>query len=157
MGISSLEPTRWGQPGFFAGKLTAATRTFTQVSTPLQQQVFLVIRLLMVLTVFMALIFYSAGFIRNLNFLQNVQAAAVLIGLIPYGFFLTINLAYTLGAVKIAQAGAIVQKTNAVESLYYVDVLCMDKTGTLTTNALEIPRNPTIGRADRGRTETVCG
>ena len=144
-------------PASFAGKLTAAARTFTQVSTPLQQQVFLVIRLLMVLTVFMALIFYSAGFIRNLNFLQNVQAAAVLIGLIPYGFFLTINLAYTLGAVKIAQAGAIVQKTNAVESLYYVDVLCMDKTGTLTTNALELHTIQPLGTLTEAELKQCVG
>ncbi|RIK41304.1 MAG: haloacid dehalogenase [Chloroflexi bacterium] len=122
----------------FANQLTAAARAFTPVSTPLQQQVALTIRLLMVLTVFMALVFYISGFIRHLNFVQNVEASAVLIGLIPYGLFLTINLAYTLGAVRIARAGAVVQQTNAVESLRYVDVLCMDKTGTLTTNALEL-------------------
>jgi cation-transporting P-type ATPase E len=122
----------------FASQLTVAARQFTPVSTPLQQQVALTIRLLMVLTVFMALVFYISGFIRHLDFVQNVEASAVLIGLIPYGLFLTINLAYTLGAVRIARAGAVVQQTNAVESLRYVDVLCMDKTGTLTTNALEL-------------------
>lgn len=122
----------------FASQLTVAARQFTPVSTPLQQQVALTIRLLMVLTVFMALVFYISGFIRRLDFLQNVEASAVLVGLIPYGLFLTINLAYTLGAIRIAGAGAVVQQTNAVESLRYVDVLCMDKTGTLTTNALEL-------------------
>ena len=122
----------------FASKLTAAARTFTPVSTPLQQQVAFVIRLLMVLTVVMALVFYSGESVRKLNFLQNIKASAVLIGLIPYGLFLTINLAYTLGAIKIARAGAVVQQTNAVEALYYVDVLCMDKTGTLTTNAFQV-------------------
>ncbi|MCB0188439.1 MAG: hypothetical protein KDE31_29415, partial [Caldilineaceae bacterium] len=77
----------------YAGQLTAAARTFTPTSTPLQQQVAFIIRLLMILTAFMALIFYIGGFIRDLNFLQNVEASAVLIGLIPYGLFLTINLA----------------------------------------------------------------
>ncbi|MCX6049843.1 MAG: HAD-IC family P-type ATPase [Chloroflexi bacterium] len=129
----------------FANKLIQAARAFTQVSTPLQQQVTLIIRLLTVLTVFMALIFISASFIHDLTFLQNVAASAVLIGLIPYGFFLTINLAYAIGAIKIAKAGAVVQHTNAVESLYYVDVLCIDKTGTLTTNTLHLQSVQPLG------------
>jgi cation-transporting ATPase E len=122
----------------FASQLTRAARTFTPVSTPLQQQVTLVIRLLMVLTLCMAFVFVSTSFIRNFSLLQNVAASAVLIGLIPYGFFLTINLAYSFGAIKLAKAGAVVQQTNAVEALHYVDVLCMDKTGTLTTNSLTV-------------------
>lgn len=141
----------------FASQLTASARQFTPVSTPLQQQVALTIRLLMVLTVFMALVFYISGFIRRLDFLQNVEASAVLVGLIPYGLFLTINLAYTLGAVRIASAGAVVQQTNAVESLRYVDVLCMDKTGTLTTNALELHAVQPLAQRTEGELKQYLG
>jgi cation-transporting ATPase E len=122
----------------FAHQLTARARTFTTSSTPLQQQVTLVIRLLMVLTVFMAAIFYIGGWLRDSSVLHYVAGSAVLIGLVPYGLFLTMSLAYTLSAVTLARAGAIVQHTHAVESLSYVDVLCLDKTGTLTTNALQL-------------------
>lgn len=131
----------------FAGQLTAQARTCTQTATPLQQQVTLIIRLLMVLTVVLALLFYIGSIIRDLNFLQGVEASAVLIGLIPYGLFLTITLAYTLGAITLARGGAIVQQTNAVESLHYVDVLCLDKTGTLTTNSLQLQQ---VQRLDDG-------
>jgi len=116
-----------------------------------------VLRLLMVFTVCMALVFVSTGFIRTLSFLENVAASAVLIGLIPYGLFLTINLAYTLGAVKIAKAGALVQQTNAVESLYYVDVLCMDKTGTLTTNALQLQTVQPLGTVTESQLKQQLG
>lgn len=128
-----------------AGKITASARTFNKTATPLQQQIALVIRLLMLLTVGMALIFYTGGFLRDNSLLQYVAASAVLIGLVPYGLFLTINLAYTLGAVKLAKAGAVAQQTNAIESLHYVDVLCMDKTGTLTTNALQVETIQPLG------------
>ncbi len=141
----------------FANKLIQVARTFTQVSTPLQQQVTLIIRLLTVLTVFMTLIFVSASFIHDLSFLQNVAASAVIIGLIPYGFFLTINLAYALGAIKIAKAGAIVQHTNAVESLYYVDVLCMDKTGTLTTNTFHLQTVQPVGELTEAELKQCLG
>jgi cation-transporting ATPase E len=44
--------------------------------------------------------------------------------------------AYAMGAVRMASKGALVQQTNAVESLSNVDVLCLDKTGTLTSGRL---------------------
>ena len=47
-----------------------------------------------------------------------------------------IVVAYALGASTIAKQGALVQQTNAIESLSNIDVLCMDKTGTLTANRL---------------------
>jgi cation-transporting ATPase E len=64
--------------------------------------------------------------------------AAVLTGLVPYGLFTMIVVGYALGAAKIARQGALVQQTNAIESLSNIDVLCLDKTGTLTTNRLQL-------------------
>ncbi len=49
---------------------------------------------------------------------------------------LAIAVAYALGAVRMAGKGALIQQSNAVESLSHVDVLCTDKTGTLTTNQI---------------------
>ena len=56
----------------------------------------------------------------------------------PNGLFLSIAVAYALGAVRILRFGALVQQANAVESLSSVDVLCLDKTGTLTANRLQV-------------------
>ena len=140
-----------------ANKITASARKFSKTSTPLQREIALVVRLLMLLTVGMALIFYIGGYLRNNSLLQFVAASAVLIGLVPYGLFLTINLAYTLGAVKLAKAGAVVQQTNAIESLHYVDVLCMDKTGTLTTNALQLETIQPLGLTTAGELQGYLG
>lgn len=120
----------------FANQLTAAARTYSLSQTPLQAHISYAVRLLMALAVLMGGIFYVAGFIQNFSFVENVKATAVLIGLVPYGLFLTIAVSYALGAVTIANQGALVQQSNAVESLSNVDVLCMDKTGTLTANRL---------------------
>ena len=51
-----------------------------------------------------------------------------------------IVVAYAMGAVRIADKGALVQQANAVESLCHVDVLCLDKTGTLTANRIRLER-----------------
>lgn len=120
----------------YANRLTVEAQEFTSVTTPLQQNVQYSVNILMWLAALMAAIFYLAGFIQDFSLLTNVKATAVLVGLVPYGLFLTIAVAYALGATKIAQQGALVQRTNAVESLNNVDILCMDKTGTLTANEL---------------------
>ncbi len=141
----------------FANQVTASARAYTKSSTPLQQQVAMIIRLLMVLTIGMALIFFIGGVLRDNSMQQFVAGSAVLIGLMPYGLFLTISLAYTLSAVNIAHAGALVQQSQAVESLNYVDVLCMDKTGTLTTNALQLHTVQPLGRTTAAELKRLLG
>ncbi|WP_285650107.1 HAD-IC family P-type ATPase [Actinomycetospora sp. NBRC 106375] len=70
--------------------------------------------------------------------LRFVQTSAVLSGLVPYGLFFLIAVAYPVGAARIAGRGALVQQTNAVEAISRVDVVCTDKTGTLTTGRLSL-------------------
>ena len=62
----------------------------------------------------------------------------MIVGLVPNSLILAIVLAYALGAVRMAGKGALIQEANAVESLSNVDVLCTDKTGTLTTNVIRV-------------------
>src|SRR5262249_2516627 len=60
--------------------------------------------------------------------------------MIPQGLILMATLAFVLGAVRMSQRGAIVQQLHAIETLAAIDVLCLDKTGTLTTNRLNLER-----------------
>src|SRR5439155_8117837 len=66
--------------------------------------------------------------------------AATVTSMVPQGLVLMATIAFTLGAVRMSQRGAVVQRLSAVESMAAVDVLCMDKTGTLTTNRLRLDR-----------------
>jgi cation-transporting ATPase E len=134
-GMALYEAEKVGEESY-ANRLTAEAKAFEVVSTPLQAKVAFVVNLIILLAVIMAMIFYLSGFIQDFSFLTNVKATAVLVGLVPYGLFLTISAAYAIGAATIARKGALVQQINAVESLNGIDVLCMDKTGTLTSNEL---------------------
>ncbi len=141
----------------FANQLTAAARNFDPIQTPLQQRVNYVVQLLMVTAVIMGMIFYIAGFVQDFTFLENVKATAVLIGLVPYGLFLTIAVAYAVGSVTIANQGALVQQSNAVESLNNVDVLCMDKTGTLTANRMVLNEIAPLGHQSQESVAALLG
>ena len=123
----------------FANKLTEGARAFTRDLTPLQREVNLVVRLLLIMVFFFgALIGLNYFLNQNGDLLESVQAASVVFGLAPSSLFLMIVVAYALGAVRIADKGALVQQANAVESLSHVDVLCLDKTGTLTANKIRL-------------------
>ena len=73
------------------------------------------------------------------------RIAATITSLVPQGLVLMATLAFTLGAVRLARRGAVVQRLNAVEAMASIDVLCMDKTGTLTTNQLRVERLVVVG------------
>jgi cation-transporting ATPase E len=69
-------------------------------------------------------------------FVQMV--AATITSMVPQGLVLTATLAFTIGAVYMSRRGAVVQRLHAVEAMASVDVVCTDKTGTLTTNRLKL-------------------
>src|SRR5206468_9891169 len=67
-----------------------------------------------------------------------LMIAATITSMIPQGLVLTATVSFTIGAVVIARRGALVQRLNAVEAMAAIDVICTDKTGTMTTNRLRL-------------------
>ena len=122
----------------FANRLTAGARKFRTVQTPLQKDVDFVIRLLTLLASFIGILLLISALLLSVPFMRSVQMAAVIAGLIPNGLFLMLVVAYAMGALRIVRSGALVQQSNSVESLSYVNMLCLDKTGTLTANRLQL-------------------
>ena len=120
----------------FANKLAADAREFRVVRTPLQRDIDFVIRLLMLIALFYGLLLLVSAYISDIPLMRGVQAATVIAGLVPNGLFFMVIVAYAMGALRITSRGALIQQANSVESLSNVDVLCMDKTGTLTTNQI---------------------
>jgi cation-transporting ATPase E len=121
-----------------ANRITAGARTFRRVLTPLQSEIHLVIRVALAVVVYLEIVLLLNNLLKLVGAGQVVGEAALLVGLVPNGLFVSIAIAYALGAVRIIRFGALVQQANAIESLSNVDVLCLDKTGTLTANRLAV-------------------
>ncbi len=142
----------------FANQLVQRARQFTREQTPLQSEVNLVVRVLLLLVAFFgALITINQLINRDQDLLESVQAASVVFGLAPASLFLMIVVTYALGAVRIADRGALVQRANAVESLSHVDVLCLDKTGTLTANQIQLNAVQSLGAWDEAALGRALG
>jgi cation-transporting ATPase E len=73
-----------------------------------------------------------------------LDAVASVVGMIPEGLVLLISLAFGVAAIQLAARKVLVQELAAVEVLARVDVLCLDKTGTLTTGELDFDRMVTF-------------
>jgi cation-transporting ATPase E len=134
-GYAVYEATRVGADSF-ANKLTASAKQFRVTRTPLQVDINFVVRILLLIASIFGLLYGASYTVRAVSTIQTVQSAAVIAGLVPAGLILLTATAYAMGSVRMAGRGALIQQSNAVESMSNVNVLCLDKTGTLTANRI---------------------
>ncbi len=137
----------------YANKLTASARQFQVVQTPLQKEVNFILQILTIVAVFLVAILFVKTVLFAIPAVRFAQIAAIVMGIISAGLLFTIILAYALSAVRLLNKGALVQQSNAIESLSHVDVLCTDKTGTLTTNQITFHEILPLGQEDQKVTE----
>jgi cation-transporting ATPase E len=128
-----------------SNQITAGARAFRRVLTPLQNEIYLVVRIMLAIVIYIEFLLVIDALVTRANAGETIASATLVVGLVPNGLFLSITLAYALGAVRIIKYGALVQQSNAVESLSNVTVLCLDKTGTLTANRLQVNTVHPIG------------
>ncbi|HEV2580440.1 MAG TPA: HAD-IC family P-type ATPase [Ktedonobacteraceae bacterium] len=139
-----------------AGQLALGARAFRRVYTPLQRQITLILQVMLLVAFFFELLLALAVHDNRVSLVDGVKMAVVVIGIVPKGLLLATSVAYALGAVRIVGKGALVQQANAIEELSNVDVLCLDKTGTLTANALALERLSPL-RLEEARLRQLLG
>jgi cation-transporting ATPase E len=94
-----------------------------------------------------ALLFFSQ--LSNHDNLRDALAASVAgtVAMVPEGLVLLTSLAFAVGVMRLARHRVLVQELPAVEGLARVDVLCIDKTGTLTEGRLVVANVEVLDRA----------
>lgn len=116
----------------------AATRQDTEFDRGLQRYIRLMLRVMLAM---MALVFVLNGLVKG-DWMQAFQfAAAVAVGLTPelLPVVLTVNLAK--GALAMAERKCIVKRLGAIQNAGAMNILCTDKTGTLTQNRIVLARH----------------
>ncbi len=99
------------------------------------------------------LLFLEAFVLRDMSFGESVISfSAALLGMLPKGLVLLISVSLAAGVIRLAKMKILVQNIYALETLAHVDVLCLDKTGTITDGKMRV--NSVIPLADLPRTET---
>jgi cation-transporting ATPase E len=132
-----------------AHQITTKARTYKVLKTPLQREVGVAIWVMsaIVAVLGIATIISFHRLYGELPLEETTRASAVIVAIIPQGLWFMVTITYAMAIVRLARSGALIQTMNAVESLSHVDVLCLDKTGTLTTNRLRLEKVQPIGGA----------
>ena len=85
------------------------------------------------------ILFYQEFCVLRLGLESSVEGTvAALVGMIPEGLYLLTSIAMAASAVKLSRKKVLVQDMNCIETLARVDVLCVDKTGTITEPDMEV-------------------
>jgi len=120
------------------GRIAALSERGKEEPSPLERQVRRVAWLIAAIAVGMAVAFVPiAIFSAGLSFQNSVVfAVGLLAGNVPEGLLPVITLALAVAVRSLARRGALVKRLSAVETLGSTDVICTDKTGTLTENRM---------------------
>ena len=120
------------------GRIAALSQGVKQEPSPLDQQVRRVSWLIAKVAVALAIAFVPlAIFVTKLSPRSAVTfAVGLLAGMVPEGLLPVITLALAVAVTLLARRGAVVKRMSSVETLGSTDVICTDKTGTLTENRM---------------------
>jgi cation-transporting ATPase E len=137
--------TRVG-PESFVSRLTAEAKRFSLVQSEIRQGLNRILRwITLALLPIMAIVIngqmqgqggWQHAIATGSWKTGSVGAVASVIAMIPLGLVLMTSVAFAVGAVRLARQKVLIQELAAVEVLARVDVLCLDKTGTLTVGRI---------------------
>lgn len=124
------------------GKITKLLQEEKEPISPLTRQMAFLIRIISIFALSLGLVMFLVQL-----FLVKVSAVSALIfgialaiAVIPEGLQVIVTVALSLGSSRMAKKHAIVKHLPAVETLGQVDIICSDKTGTLTQNKMTVKK-----------------
>ncbi|CAI9413806.1 cation-translocating P-type ATPase [Nocardioides sp. T2.26MG-1] len=121
------------------GRIAGLSSRTGHETSPLERQVRRVAWMIAAVAVGVGLAFLPLGMLAGLGFTDaSVFAIGLLVANVPEGLLPTITLALAVGVAELAKRGGLVKRLSAVETLGSTDVICTDKTGTLTQNRMHL-------------------
>ena len=156
-GSGRYQATRIGGESY-ASTLSEEARRFTLVNSELRRGIDTVLRWLIVIippaSALLILVLLDTED-RWQNALQGTVAAAV--AMVPDGLVLLTSLSFVAGVIALARRRALAKELATVELLARTDVLCLDKTGTITTGHISFGDVESLPGVDPGLVATALG
>jgi Ca2+-transporting ATPase len=119
------------------GRISELLASTSELETPLTKKISVFSHWLLLAILILAVLTFAAGALRGRDLLESFMAAVALtVGAIPEGLPAAITIMLAIGVSKMAKRRAIIRKLPAVETLGSTNVICSDKTGTLTQNQM---------------------
>ena len=123
----------------YINKLAKSTKEFKKYPSKLRDYMDKILKVISILLVPVAIMLYMRGASLGRGYVEIVlRSAGALVGMIPEGLILLVSVSLAVAAMKLAKKKVLVQELYCVETLARVDVLCFDKTGTITTGNMNV-------------------
>lgn len=129
------------------GKMSAKLKQYDPQITPLQQSISRAIQYFTALALILAVLFFLIYSYREFPLVQIVKTiTTAAVTVVPEGLLLASTVFLAYGSLRLTQARVLPQKLSAIESMALLDVLCVDKTGTLTSPDISFNRLVPLNR-----------
>lgn len=147
------------------GKIADALTRAEDEETPLQKKLDELSKVLSIACIIVcALVFvvtwlkHGMGFFSDMNLVLNtfMVAVSLAVAAIPEGLAAVVTIVLSIGVTKMSQHNAIIRKLSAVETLGCTQIICSDKTGTLTQNKMTVVRHFTEDQDRLVRCMALC-
>ncbi|WP_051178312.1 cation-translocating P-type ATPase [Nocardia concava] len=148
-GSGAYRATKVGKDAY-AAKLAEEASKFTLVKSELRSGIDTILKVITYLLI-------PAGLLSIYNQLVSSKESwrpavngmvAALVPMVPEGLVLMTSIAFAVGVVRLGARKCLVQELPAIEGLARVDVVCADKTGTLTENGMRLSEIRPVGDTD---------
>ena len=148
-GSGAYRATKVGHEAY-AAQLAEEASKFTLVKSELRSGINTILRVITYLLVPAGLLtIYTQLFTTDAGWRESVlRMVGALVPMVPEGLVLMTSIAFAVGVVRLGRRQCLVQELPAIEGLARVDVVCADKTGTLTENGMRLRELKALTDAD---------
>lgn len=123
----------------YATRLSIEAKAEKNKKSKLMKNIDNIIKVLTIIIIPIGLLLFFSSYRQGDSFqLSVLSASAAMLGMIPQGLILLTSVTFAVGATKLAKQKTLVQTLPSIETLARADVLCLDKTGTITDGDLSI-------------------
>ncbi|ULE35698.1 cation-translocating P-type ATPase [Mycobacterium sp. IDR2000157661] len=138
-GAGAYRATKVGREAY-AAKLAEEASKFTLVNSELRSGINKILQFITYLLIPAGiLIIYTQLFTTEAGWRQSVlRMVGALVPMVPEGLVLMTSIAFAVGVIRLGRRQCLVNELPAIEGLARVDVVCADKTGTLTENGMRV-------------------
>ncbi len=126
----------------YSAKLTKEAKVFKIHKSELRDCINRILKVISIVIIPIgAAVFYKQYVVTGNTFRDAVvNSVASVLGMIPEGLVLLTSVALTVGTIRLASRKVLIQELFCIETLAHVDVLCLDKTGTITSGDMCVER-----------------
>jgi len=142
----------------YARRLAAEAKRFRHVPSELRQSTKRILQATTLLMVPVSLLLFATRWPASHDLRSVVpEMVGALVGMVPQGLVLLTSIALAVSVTKLARRQALIEELPAVEVLARVDIVCLDKTGTLTEPELEVLSLEAVGDSDEHSARAALG